>query len=90
MCDRIQLILDHTVVVWPRHRHGPEGRQGFLGGSVVRNPSANAGDVGLIPESRRGPREGNGSPLQYSCLGNPIDRTWQAILHGVAEESDTT
>ena len=86
MCDRIQLILDHTAVVWPRHRHGPEGRQGFLGGSVVRNPSANAGDVGLIPGSTRGPRERNGSPLQYSCLGNSIDRgAWQALVYGVTK-----
>ena len=39
----------------------------------------------------RSPGEGNGNPLQYSCLGNPMDRgTWQAIGHGVAKESDTT
>ena len=37
------------------------------------------------------PREGNGSPFQYSCLGNPMDReTWPAIVHGVTKESDTT
>ena len=42
--------------------------QGFPSGSVVKNPPANAGDVGSIP------REGNGNPLQYSCLGNPMDR----------------
>ena len=38
-----------------------------------------------------GPGEGNGNPCQYSCLGNPMDReTWQAIVHGIAKESDTT
>ena len=38
---------------------------------MVKNPAANAGDVGLIPGSGRSPEEGNGNPLQYSCLGNP-------------------
>ena len=41
---------------------------------MVKNPSAKAGDMGLIPRSGRFPGEGNGNPLQYSCLGNPIDR----------------
>ena len=57
----------------------------------VRNPPANAGDVGLIPGSGRSPGEGNDNPLQYSCLGNPMDRgAWWAIVHGVTKESDTT
>ena len=46
----------------------------FPGGSVVKNPAANAGDMGLIPGSGRSPGEGNGNPLQYSCLVNPMDR----------------
>ena len=46
---------------------------GFPGGSAVKNLTANAGDMGSILESGRSPREGNGNPLQYSCLGNPID-----------------
>ena len=46
----------------------------FPGGSVVKNLSVNAGDVGLIPGSGRSPGDGNGNPLQYSCLGNPMDR----------------
>ena len=54
---------------------------------VVKNPSANAGDVrdtGLIPGLGRSPAEGNGNPLQYSCLENPMDRgTWWAIVRGV-------
>ena len=58
---------------------------GVPGGSVVKNLPAKAGDVGLIPDIGRSSGEGNGSPQQYSCLGNPMDRgTWQAIGHGVA------
>ena len=55
---------------------------------MVNNP-ARTGDVGLIPESGRSPGEGNGYPLQYSCLGNPMDRVWQATIHRVAKELDT-
>ena len=62
---------------------------GFPSGSVVKNPPANAGDTGSIPGSGRSPGEGNGNPLQYSCLGNPMDRgAWQATVHGVAKEPD--
>ena len=64
---------------------------GFPGGSVVKNLPANAGDVGSIPGSGRSPGEGNGNPLQYSCLENPMDRgAWQATVHGVAKELDMT
>ena len=60
---------------------------GFPGGTVVRNPPANAGgvrDAGSIPGSGRSPGEGNGNLLQYSYLGNPMDRgAWRAIVHGV-------
>ena len=59
----------------------------------IKNPFANAGDirgVGLIPGSGRSPGGGNGNPLQYSCLGNVMNKgVWQAIVHGVAE-SDMT
>ena len=55
---------------------------GFPGGAVVKNPPANAGDIGLMPESGKSPGEGNGKPLQYSCLGNPMDReAWWATVH---------
>ena len=58
---------------------------GFPGGSVVKNPPANAEDakeVGLISESGRSPGEGNVSPLQYSCLQNPVGRgAWRATVH---------
>ena len=46
---------------------------GFPGGSLVKNRPANAGDVGSIPGLGRAPGEGNGNPLQYSCLRNPMD-----------------
>ena len=50
-----------------------------------------AGDVGPIPGSGRSPGEGNGNPLQYSCLGNPMDRGgWQATVHGVTKELEIT
>ena len=53
---------------------------GFPGGSTIKNPSANAGDVGSIPGSGRSPGEGNGNLFQYSCLENFMDRgAWQAI-----------
>ena len=59
----------------------------FPGGSVVKNLPANAGDVALIPGLGRSPGEGSGNPLQYPCMGNPIDRgAWRATAHGVAEE----
>ena len=58
---------------------------GFPGGSVVKNPPANARDTGLIFGSGRSPGEGNGNPLQYPCLENPMNRgAWQATVHGVA------
>ena len=53
---------------------------------VVKNPPASAGDSSLIPRSGRSPGRGNGNPLQYSCLGNPIDSgAWQATVHRVAK-----
>ena len=46
----------------------------------------NAGNLGSIPESERSPGEGNGNPLQYSCLENPMDGgAWEAAVHGVTE-----
>ena len=61
------------------------------GGSVIKNPPANAGDVDSVPGSGKSPGEGNGNLLQYSCLENSMDRGTQwAIVHGLAQESDTT
>ena len=59
---------------------------GFPGGSVVKNLDANARDMGLIPGSGRCPGEGNGNPLQYSCLENYMDRgVWHSAVHGVVK-----
>ena len=55
---------------------------------VVKNPPANAGDArdtGSIPGSGRSPGEGNGNPLQYTFLGNSMDRVWRAIVYGAAK-----
>ena len=58
---------------------------------MVKNLSINAKDLGLILGLGTSPGEGNGNPLQYSCLGNSMDRAaWKAIVHGVAKESDMT
>ena len=63
----------------------------FPGGSVVKNPPARAadtGDVGSIPELGRFPGEGNGNPLQYSCLENPMDRgAWWGLQSTGSQKS---
>ena len=59
---------------------------GFPYSSVGKESACNAGDLGSIPRLGRSPGEGNGNPLQYSCLENPTDRgAWQATVHGVAK-----
>ena len=64
---------------------------GFPGGSVIKNLPANAGDSGSIPGLGRSLGGGNGNPLQYSYLGNPMDGgAWWATVHGVTQESDMT
>ena len=74
---------------WVRHLPGVRylcSRQEiFPGGSDDKESAYNGGDQGLIHESGRSPREGNGNPLQYSCLENSMDReTWRAIVNEVA------
>ena len=94
-----------TPVFWPGEFHrlynlwghkesdSTERLSLFPGGSVVKNPSSNArdtGDLGSIPGWGRSPRRGDGNPLQYYCLKNPMDRgAWQATVHGIPE-LDTT
>ena len=57
---------------------------------MVKNLPANARDLGLIPGSGRSPGEENGNPLQYSCLGNPMERgAWQVTVYGVAKVLNT-
>ena len=82
ICLRVEL-LGHTVTL-----------TGFPSGSVVMNPPAIAGDVGLVPVLERSPRKGNGSPLQYAGLGHPTDKgAWwakfigsQRVRHDLATE----
>ena len=64
---------------------------GFSGGSDGKESASNAEDPSSIPVSGRCPGEGKGNPLQYSCLGNPMDRgAWWATVHGAAKEMDMT
>ena len=63
----------------------------FPGGSVVKNPPVDAGDRGSTPGWGKSPGEGNGNPLQHSCLKLPMEGgAWRATVHGVTEELDMT
>ena len=63
-----------------------QAKPGFHGGSDGKESACNVGDLGSIPGSERAPGEGNGNPLQYSCLENPMDRgSGSATVHGVAK-----
>ena len=63
----------------------------FTGGSDDKESASNAGDLGLIPELGRSPGEGNGKPLKYSCLENPMDRgAWRATFLAGHKEADMT
>ena len=76
--------LDNTAPATCVHISSPSW--GFPGGSVVKNPSANAGDAGLIPGSGRSPGGGHGNPFQHFCLENPTARgAWRAAVHGVTK-----
>ena len=60
------------------------------GGPASKESAYNAGDAGLIPGWGRSPGDGNGYPLQYSCLENPVDRgAWWATIHGVTKSGMT-
>ena len=77
-----QLVLQRKI----REKRHSRGCVGFSGGSVVKYLPANIGDIGLIPRLGKSPEGGNGSPLQYSCLENLMDRgAWQATVHGVGK-----
>ena len=87
---KISLSLE-TLLPFLIFFHNSNHHAGFPGDLVVKNPPANAGDLGLISGSGRSPGEENGHPLQYSSLGNPTDRgAWWATVHGGHKESDTT
>ena len=89
--------LTSTVCPFPPHRTPFASNSqcryhpvGFPGGSDGKVSTYNAGDPGSVPGSGRSPGEGDGTPLQYSCLENPMDGgAWEAAVHGVTE-SDTT
>ena len=81
------LLIKTPVAGFRAHSHAV---QGFPGGSDGKESACNAGELGSIPGLGRSPGEGNGYPLQHSCLENSMDRgAWQATDHGIAE-SDTT
>ena len=84
------MLVDWNPEEMPAYKISPQLKfVDFPDCSVVKKPPANAGNAGLIPRSGRFPGGGNGNPLQYSCLGNPMDRgTWQTTFHGVTKESD--
>ena len=72
-------LMDGAFILW----------MGFPGGSVVTIPLTNEGDLSLIPESGRPLGGGHDSPLQFSCLGNPMDRgAWETIVHEIKKESN--
>ena len=79
-----QKSLEYTEYV-PMGREGSQGHLGFPGGSDGNDSACYAGDPGLIPGSGRSPGEGNGNPLQYSCLENPWTVAWWATIHGVTK-----
>jgi len=69
---------------WPQTSALTSDLRGFPGSSVSKESACSAGDQGLIPGSGRSPGEGNGNPLQYSCLENPMNRgAWQPTVHEV-------
>ena len=79
-------LLLRVGQAWPNLFQALATYLGCPGGSVVKNPPANAGGAGLIPGLGRSPGGGHSNPLQYSCLKNPMDRgAWQTTVHGVTE-----
>ena len=75
-----------TQLKWKQIQFYNNLSKGFPGGSEVKASASNAGDPGSFPGLRRSPGAGNGNPLQYSCLENPMDgEAWQATAHGVAK-----
>ena len=81
LCSRFTLVVYFI--------HGINSVRGFPSGWAVKNLPASAGNVDLIPGSRRSPGDENRNPLQYSCLGNPMERgAWWAAVHEVTKESD--
>ena len=80
-------VKRNTGIACTENNHSAQAQNSkwdFPGGSDSKASVYNVGDLGSIPGSGRPPGEGNGNPLQYSCLGNPMDRgPWWATVHGV-------
>jgi len=84
MCEAHQRVVRRPA--WKEKKSPLGSEMEFPGGSDGKDSACNAGDPSLIPGLGRFPGEGNGNPLQYSCLENPMDRgTWWATVHGVAK-----
>ena len=84
-CDKNSKAWMNGKWTWKSGR-GQSAYWGFSEGSEVKASACNAGDLGSIPGSGRSPGEGNGNPLQYSCLENPMDGgVWWAAVYGVAQ-----
>ena len=84
----MQTVNNAKMIYWIFTKYLSTGKYvyGFPGGSEVKASACNAGDLGSIPGSGRSPGEGNGNPLQYSCLENPMDGgVWWATVHGVTK-----
>ena len=95
LCPTICDPMDCSTPSLPVPHHLPEFAQVhvhcFPDGSDGKASTYNVGDLGSIPGSGRSPGEGNSNPLQYACLGNPMDRgAWQATVHVVPKELDAT
>ena len=81
-------LANRRILKWRQDwsLHQTRQKKGLPGGSDGKESACNAGDLGSIPGLGRSPGEGNGYPLQYSCLENLMDRgAWQAIVHGVSK-----
>ena len=79
-------VLAHSVAQMTGSMSVFTSKKHFPGGSDGKESACHAGDPGSIPGLGRSPGEGNGNPLQYSCLENSIDRgAWQATVHGVVK-----
>ena len=86
ICIQVFVWAYVFISLGPLPRNRIAGTHYNSGGSEVKTSACNAGDLGSIPGSGRSPGEGNGNPLQYSCLENPMDGgAWWATVHGVAK-----
>ena len=89
-----QLSIHDLKMAWKKNGRSISTEQVYIhldfpGGSVIKNPPANAGDLGSIPGLGRSPGEENGNPLWHFRLGNPTDReAWWTTVHGSSKESD--